>query len=121
MTKQVGGLSDEMVKMKPIEVLTDKDGEQLVALLNDAARVARQTTGFNDLYLHYRDGEGWRVRLMANPAGATQWVSADGPWAGFLDALRAELEPMRAQLAQNERRASLRGAAHRTATRRRRT
>ena len=84
--------------------LTVQDGTELRRLLNDVAEMADRMVGINDLYLHYRDGSGWRVLFSSNPDGVKQWVNADGPWGGLLDAMRAEIAVVSMQLAANERR-----------------
>jgi len=71
-------------------------------VLNDAMTAARRATGINDLYLHYRDGDGWRVRFNSNPVGAKEWISTAGPWEPLLAALDAAVGPVRDQLAKND-------------------
>jgi hypothetical protein len=68
--------------------LTEQEGAELVRLLNEVIKISRRTT-IEDLYLHYRDGDGWRVSISNIEEGAKTWISAEGPGAGLLDALRA--------------------------------
>lgn len=91
------------MKTSAPHVFTTQDGEKLIALLNEVCEIARRSLTI-DLYLHYRDGDGWRARFNSNEEGAKTWISATGPWAGLLDALRAEVKPLRAHLDQNDRR-----------------
>jgi len=71
----------------------------LKPVINEVAEIMKRSLAV-DVYLHYREGRGWRVRLLGHPQ---EWISIDGPWTGLLDALRAEAAPLRAQLNQNER------------------
>ena len=80
-------------------------------MLNDVAAMADRMVRINDLYLHYRDRKGWRVLFSSNPDGVKQWVDADGPWGGLLDAVREEVAVVSMQLAANERRKQQRAAA----------
>jgi hypothetical protein len=72
----------------PRQALAPEDGAELVRLLNEVMKISRRTT-IEDLYLHYRDGDGWRVSMSNVEEGAKTWISAEGPWAGLLDALSA--------------------------------
>ncbi|HXG86733.1 MAG TPA: hypothetical protein VNJ02_00240 [Vicinamibacterales bacterium] len=90
------------MEIPELRLLTDDDGVALVRLLNEAMTAARRASGINDLYLHYRDGDGWRVRFNSNPEGAKEWISTTGPWGPLLAALDAEVGPIREQFARND-------------------
>jgi hypothetical protein len=90
--------------MKRLPTTTKEDGEELAGLINQVIEISSRTL-IADLYLHYRDGSGWRARIGGS--SAADWVSADGPWTEtVVAALEDELRPIRAQLAKNDRRAA---------------
>ena len=88
--------------------LTKEDGAEFVLLMNEASEISQRTVAFDDLYLHYRVGVGWRARFLTNEAGTKNWISDDGPWTGLVDAVRAQVNPIRRQLEQNDRLAAQR-------------
>jgi hypothetical protein len=79
-----------------IPVLTPEDGAALDRALNEVADLASKSLLHTDLFLHYRNDHGWRAWFGGNhdPEGAQAWVAEDGPWAGLLDALREQVEPV---------------------------
>jgi hypothetical protein len=90
--------------MKPSALLIESHGAELIRLLNEAMQLAGRTIGWNDLFLHYRDGEGWRARLDSNEEGTQEWIAAPGPWAGLIVALNDAVEPIRKQIIENDNR-----------------
>lgn len=79
-----------------IPVLTPEDGTALDRALNEVADLASRSLIHTDLFLHYRNDKGWRARFEGNQdlERAQAWVAEDGPWAGLLDALREQVEPV---------------------------
>ena len=79
-----------------IPVLTPEDGAALDRALNEVAELASRSLIHTDLFLHYRNGKGWRAWFGGNHdlERAQAWVAEDGPRAGLLDALREEVEPV---------------------------
>ena len=79
-----------------IPVLTPEDGAALDRALNEVADLASKSLIHTDLFLHYRHDKGWRAWFGGNHdlQGAQAWLADDGPWAGLLDALREQVEPV---------------------------
>jgi hypothetical protein len=79
-----------------IPVSTPEDGAALDRALNEVADLASKSLTHTDLILHYRNDKGWRAWFGGNHdlERAQAWVAEDGPWAGLLDALREEVEPV---------------------------
>jgi len=79
-----------------IAVSTPEDGAPLDRALNEVADLASRSLIHTDLILHYRNDKGWRAWFGGNHdlERAQAWVAEDGPWAGLLDALREQVEPV---------------------------
>ena len=79
-----------------IPVLTPEDGAALDRALNEVADLASKSLIHTDLFLHYRNDKGWRAWFgdSHDQEGAQAWVAEGGPWAGLLDALREQVEPV---------------------------
>ena len=79
-----------------IPVLTPEDGAALDRALNEVAELASRSLIHTDLFLHYRNDKGWRAWFWGNQdlERAQAWVAEDGPWAGLLDALGEQVEPV---------------------------
>jgi hypothetical protein len=106
-------------RMTP-HVLTEKDGRELITLLNEVMEVASRALLHQDFYLHYHEGAGWRVRFhTGDDEGTKAWVSGRGSGTKLLDALRVELQPIFADLAPTPTRRR-RDPARRPARRRKR-
>jgi hypothetical protein len=76
--------------------LTPEDGAALDRALNEVAELASRSLIHTDLFLHYRHDKGWRAWFEGNHdlERAQAWAAEDGPWAGLLDALREQVEPV---------------------------
>lgn len=79
-----------------IPVLTPQDGAALDRALNEVADLASKSLIHTDLFLHYRNDRGWRAWFGGDHdlECAQAWVAENGPWAGLLDALRDQVEPV---------------------------
>jgi hypothetical protein len=79
-----------------IPVSTPEDGAALDRALNEVADLASKSLIHTDLFLHYRNDKGWRAWFGGDHdlKCAQAWVAEDGPWAGLLDALREQVEPV---------------------------
>jgi hypothetical protein len=96
------------MKTSASPVLTEDDGQELVKLLNDVMDVAPRSLINKDLYLHYRAGDGWRVRFTS---GDDEGTKDSQPSASLLDAMRAEVVPILADFASTKTRWSSRRAS----------
>jgi hypothetical protein len=84
--------------------LTAHDGVALIQLLNDATDGADRSILHKDLFLHYRAGNGWRVRFeSSDPPDIKTWMATHATFSGLIDALRAEVVPVLTQLATPSR------------------
>jgi len=79
-----------------IPVLTPEDAAALERALNEVADLASKSLIHTDLFLHYRNDRGWRAWFWGDHdlESAQAWVAENGPWAGLLDALREQVEPV---------------------------
>jgi len=79
-----------------IPVSTPEDKAALDRALNEVADLASKSLIHTDLILHYRNDKGWRAWFGGDHdlERAQAWVGEDGPWAGLLDALREQVEPV---------------------------
>ena len=98
-----------MAKGAP-NVLTKRDGQELVQILNAVMKAADETMLHRALYLHYHAGEGWRARFWSggDDEATKEWVCGPTSGTGLLDALHADVQPILANLAEQDR--VLRGA-----------
>ena len=95
-TAQAGRPACATLAGMAIPVLTPEDGTAFDRALNEVADLASTSLIHTDLFLHYRNDKGWRAWFGGDHdlECAQSWVAENGPWAGLLDALREQVEPV---------------------------
>ena len=90
--------------LKPLTELSYEDGQELVNALNEISTLLRRTID-GGLYVHYRDGHGWRAEFGTGSIAPTTLDDPKASWhASPVRALRAVAKMLRRHFEQQNKR-----------------